>query len=50
MNEERYFIEKYNKEYTCLYQTAAYTTDWNNIGKRDRYKCHQRKHLGHKNT
>lgn len=39
MNEERYFIEKYNKEYTCLYQIDEYTTDWNIVGKRDRYKC-----------
>ena len=39
MNEERYFIEKYNKEYTCLYQIDEYTTDSNTIGKRDRYKC-----------
>ena len=39
MNEERYFIEKYNKEYTCLYQIDEYTTDWNTVGKRDIYKC-----------
>lgn len=39
MNEERYFIEKYNKEYTCLYQIDEYITDWNTVGKRDRYKC-----------
>ena len=46
MNEERYFIEKYYKEYTCLYQIDEYTSDWNIIGKRDRYKCPECYYLG----
>ena len=46
MNEERYFIEKYYKEYTCLYQIDEYTGDWDTVGKRDRYKCPECYYLG----
>ena len=49
MNEEKYFIEKYYKEYTCLYQIDEYTSDWNIIGKRDRYKCPNCYYVGDKN-
>ena len=48
MNEEKYFIEKYYKEYTCLYQIDEYTSDWNIIGKRDRYKCPNCYYVGDK--
>lgn len=48
-NEERYLVEKYDKEYKCNYQIDEYTESWGTIGKRDRYKCPECYYIGSKN-
>ena len=35
----QYHMEKYYKEYKCNYQLEEFTTSWDTVGKRDRYKC-----------
>lgn len=44
--KERYYIEKYNKEYKCNYQYEEYTSDWNTVGKKDRYRCPECDYIG----
>ena len=48
MTEEMdmYYIQKYGKEYRCNYQYQEFTTNWDVIGERDRYKCPECYYIG----
>ena len=38
-NNNKYYFNKYNKEYKCNYKYKEFTYNWDTIGERDRYKC-----------
>ena len=42
----QYHMEKYYKEYKCNYKIEEFTTSWDTIGKRDRYKCPECYYIG----
>lgn len=42
----KYQLEKYHKEYKCNYKIDEFTSDWNTVGKTDRYTCPECAYLG----